>query len=147
MTRLVLPVALLLALPACAGVQADLDRAEAHFGDARYEHALVWLEEIEFEAHDLGPDDTARYYFLRGMVHYRLGARDDALHYFALAKATLEEEGVDLPPEHRRELEARLEELTPTVIGYHAREAVVERHGGEGAEPPPADGSDNESAF
>ncbi len=73
-------------LVGCVTTQQELRRAEAHLGTRSYEEALVWLEHLHTDLPDMSQSERARYYYLRGMASFELGARRDARHYLALAR-------------------------------------------------------------
>jgi hypothetical protein len=63
----------------------------------------------------------ARFFYLRGMTAYRLGERDDALHYLALARETAGENHRGLREGWDRQLAQALDELTPDTATHHSR--------------------------
>lgn len=85
-------------LCACAGTQDDLERATLHYEEARYETALVWLAELEGDLPQMTPADRSTFLYLRGMSAYRLGQRDDAVHYLSLARESVVLETSSLTP-------------------------------------------------
>lgn len=89
-------VPVLLTLGACGSLRQDLGKAEAAYTDARYEHALVWLLEVEPRVSELGYHARTRFYFTLGMTEYRMQRRDDAYYHLNLAK--------ELSDEYRRAL-------------------------------------------
>jgi len=119
---------LALLLCGCATLRQELGHAEVHYEQARYEQALVWLDELE---PDLGAMDGAtrtRFLFIRGMTAYRLDRRDDALHYLAVARESANEQPNNpLRVEWRNQLDATLEELTPVGPTWRARRPPNER--------------------
>lgn len=73
---------------ACSGHRDTLARGQSYYEDNQYEQALaVWRALGPYES-AFGPVELARYAYLRGMTDYRLGFRDDARHWLAIAKAT-----------------------------------------------------------
>ncbi len=133
------------ALAGCAQLRDEMRYAQQSYDRERYEDALVWLSDLEDDLPEMDRRMRARFYFLRGMTAYHLQQRDDALHYLALAReeVTLAKERnarrAVLPPEWSEELNARLNELTPTERGaFHAR---PDGAAGSGGEQPPSSGS------
>lgn len=134
----------LLGASGCAALRDDLIRAEQSYDQARYEDALVWLDDLEDDTPDMDVDMRARFYYLRGMTAYRLGHRDDALHYLALARELAgEETSRSLRPEQRQTMTRTLDELTPVDASFHARASTsvsvtsdAEESDTEGAPPP-----------
>jgi hypothetical protein len=104
-------------LLACASLRDDLLRAESAFDAARYDDALVWLEDLERDTAEMDIDQRSRFYYLRGMTAYRLGKRPDALHYLALAREVAGPRHQGLRTEWGRQMERVLEELTPQGAG------------------------------
>lgn len=123
----------------CAALRDDMVRAENAYEAAKYEEALVWLEDLESETPDMEPAMRARFYYLRGMTAYRLGKRNHALHYLAVAREVADEGGGTLKPGWRDTLDRTLAELTPTDASFRARGP---NEGGEGApEGDPSEGA------
>ncbi len=127
MTRLSASVALLvgatLLLGGCAALHDDMQRAENSYTQARYDDALVWLASLEDDTPDMDVGMRARYYYLRGMTDYRLGHRDDALHYLALAREVAHDDDRGLRPGWKQSMQRTLAELTPTDASHTARAA------------------------
>ena len=107
----------------CGQLREDLRKAEADYDAARYENALVWLDDLERDAPSMDEQMRARFYYLRGMTAYRLNRRTDALHYLALAREVAGEGGTGLREQWRSALEGTLEELTPITATHVARPA------------------------
>ena len=106
----------------CAALRDDLSRAEQSYDQNRYDEALIWLVSLEDDTPDMDPDIRARFYYLRGMTAYRLGHRDDALHFLALTRELAgDENSTALRPEWRESLARILTELTPTDGSFRAR--------------------------
>jgi hypothetical protein len=57
------------------------------------------------------------------MTAYRLGQRNDALHYLALARE-VEEDTSTLTADQKRTMERTLTELTPNDSSFRARDAT-----------------------
>lgn len=120
------PIVALVALAGCAALRDDMKRAEDSYDEARYEDSLVWLDELEDSTPDMQVDMRARFYYLRGMTAYRLGHRNDALHYLALAREVAgEETSRALRPEQRQTMTRTLDELTPHDATFRARAATT----------------------
>ncbi len=120
--------ALLLAVAAmgCAQLSEDMRLAEVEYETARYENALVWLDDVEDQTPDMDVATRARYFYLRGMTSLRLNQRTEALHYLALAREVGGDQGTGLKPEWRTTLASSLEELTPVGQTHRARSAPEE---------------------
>ncbi len=111
-------IAMSLLAVGCAAVATDLRRAEASYDQARYEDALVWLDDLEDDAPSMDASSRARYYYLRGMTEYRLSHRPEALHYLAVAREVAGEEGAGLRPEWVDIMNRTLGELTPRGMSH-----------------------------
>jgi hypothetical protein len=106
-------------LGGCASTGASLQQAEQLYGEARYEAALEWLQDLEANTAAMQPRQRTKFYYLRGMAAYRLSHRDDALHFLALAAAASGSSA--LPPELLPVMEHALQELIPHEATHHAR--------------------------
>lgn len=103
----------------CVTLSDDLHSAREAYEDARYNHALAWLRDVERSAADLEPDEQVRFLYLRGMTAYRLGQRDEALYYLSLIARPAE--NAALEPSWRGNAERALAELTPTDKDHRAK--------------------------
>jgi hypothetical protein len=115
-----------MALLGCGGLSEDVNRAQASYEDARYQDALVWLEHLEARVPDMNRDVRTRFYYVWGMTAYRLGQRDDALYYLALAREEARLGPGGLTAEQQQEMDRTLGELTPTGATSRAEPPSVE---------------------
>ena len=111
-------------LGACTSLSSELQRAQSLYGDARYEDAQAWLAQLNNEADGMSPSERARFYYLRGMTAFRLGQRDDALHYLMLASTLLGEDRTHLPEPWRPVMLRTLDEITPRDASPHAQSSL-----------------------
>lgn len=111
---------LLVTLAGCGRLEEHVRHADTAYRAARYADAEEWLERVELDVGEMRMDSQTRFYFVRGMSDYRMGRRDSALHYLALARETSQLEGGALPPADAEVLTRTLEELTPTEATHHA---------------------------
>lgn len=95
----------------CTNYRDQLDRADAHYHAARYEHALGNLEDLHPDLDHLDRDERVRYLYLRGMTSARLNHRAEARHWLALAREAAQDTPSALGPETRALLERTLHEL------------------------------------
>lgn len=102
---------LLVVISACATATSDLERATAHYEEARYESVLVWLNDLEPELPRMSAAERSTFLYLRGMSAYRLGQQDDAVHYLVLAR----ESAVMEPGSLRASLQSTLERALAAV--------------------------------
>lgn len=119
--KLALVAAGALGAVSCASLRDDMARAEEAYTATRYDHAVVWLDDLEASSPDMPLEMRARFYYLRGMTAYRLQDRDDALHYLAVAREVGGDDEEALPPEWRATLERTLTELIPDDASFRAR--------------------------
>ena len=105
----------------CTSTATELRTAQLLYKDARYEEALAWLTALADETSAMERDELARFYYLRGMTGFRLGQREDALHYLVLAEQLGNEDAGRLPSAWRPVMERTLQEITPTSASPHAR--------------------------
>lgn len=94
----------------CWNYRAQLDRADGHFHAARYDAAIANLDDLEPALGDLEPSERARFAFVLGMSHLRLGHRADARHWLAAAREMVER-GAALPDDERATLTRTLAEI------------------------------------
>jgi hypothetical protein len=130
-------------LLACSSHHDALARGQGYYDDNQYEPALaVWRELGRHEA-ALSAAERARYAYLRGMTDYRLGFRDDARHWLAMAKVTEQRHPGGLEPEWLTRLDGALGDLNREIFGIRAdsKDPVqsIEAPAVEGpASPPPS---------
>jgi hypothetical protein len=92
----------------CQNYRDQLDRADGHYRAARYEAALTNLEDLEGDLGHLDADEQVRYRYVRGMTAERLGQRDEARHWLALAREDVEQRPGALDEETRGLLQRTL---------------------------------------
>lgn len=92
----------------CQNYRDQLDRADAHYRAARYEAALTNLEDLESDFGHLDANEQVRYRYVRGMTSERLGQRDEARHWLALAREGAEQRPAALDEETRALLQRTL---------------------------------------
>lgn len=112
-----------LSLTACASLRDDMGRAEAAYDASDYDSSLVWLEDLESQVPDMDVPMRARFYYMRGMTAYRLGKRNDALHYLALAREVGGPRGEGMRAEWQQQMDRALTDLTPNDASFAARPA------------------------
>ena len=92
----------------CQNYRDQLDRADSHYRAARYEAALINLEDLESDFGHLDASEQVRYRYVRGMTSERLGQRDEARHWLALARESVEQGPAALDEETRALLQRTL---------------------------------------
>lgn len=120
--------ALLACVAGCQNYRDQLDRADAHYRAARYEAALTNLEDLESDFGHLDASEQVRYRYVRGMTSERLGQRDEARHWLALARESVEQRPAALDEETRALLQR-------TLLPYD------QAAGSTATPPPPATGA------
>lgn len=113
-------------LVGCTTYREDLNRGQRLYEENQYERALAIWRELEVDRDSLNVNDQARYAYLRGMTGYRLGYREDARHWLALARATENRYPGGLNPEWKERLAKSLGELNQEVYGEGANVEGVE---------------------
>ena len=127
----------------CASNTDAIARGQRYYEDNQYERALAIWRDMERRSASLTPAERARYDYLRGMTDYRLGFREDARHWLAIAKASRERAPGSWVPSWNERLDASLEDLA-RGSGASPSGDVVQTIGAPGAEPasPLANGPD-----
>ena len=101
----------LLALSAgCWNYRDQLERADSHFHADRYEAAIANLDDLEPALSSLDLNERARFAFVNGMSHLRLGHRAAARHWLAATREMIER-GASLPSDDREILTRTLAEV------------------------------------
>jgi len=95
----------------CAGASDAIARGQRYYEDNQYERALAIWRDLERRDVRLVPDERVRYAYLRGMTDYRLGYREDARHWLAIAKSNRELAPGSLVPSWNERLDAALADL------------------------------------
>jgi tetratricopeptide (TPR) repeat protein len=110
----------LIVVTACSGSRDILARGQRYYEDNQYERALaIWRELSRYED-ALSETQSARYAYLRGMTDYRLGFRDDARHWLALAQATEQRHPGGLDLQWLARLDGARADLDRDVFGIPA---------------------------
>jgi len=118
---LVVGLLILLVSASCASAAGDLRTAQLLYKEARYEEALLWLGELDDRVPGMAPAELAHFYYLRGMTAFRLGQREDALHYLVLADELCAEDPDSLLVTWQPVMQRTLQEIVPTGASPHAR--------------------------
>jgi hypothetical protein len=71
----------------CAGHSDALARGQRYYEDNQYERALALWRDLDRRGARFSAAERVRYAYFRGMTDYRLGYRDDARHWLAIARA------------------------------------------------------------
>jgi hypothetical protein len=103
----------------CAGQRDALTRGQRYYEDNQYEKALSLWRDLDRRHVPLSSTDRARFAYLRGMTDYRLGFRDDARHWLAVAKGTDAQNPGGLDVSSRERLDGALGDLEREVFGIH----------------------------
>ena len=104
------------ALMGCATYQDDLAQGQKEFERSEHERALAVFRVLEPDTGRLSPSDRARYAYLRGMTDYRIGYKNDARHWLALASAMEEHTPGALPVDWAKRMTESLKDLNEEVF-------------------------------
>lgn len=135
--RALFPFTCVVLLLGCGRLEEHVRHADDAYRAARYDDAEVWLERVEIDVGSLDDAAQTRFYFVRGMSAYRLGRRDEALHYLSLCRAQAALVPNSLPADDVPVLDRALEELIPTTMTFHAAPAPEDAAPALPAPPPP----------
>lgn len=113
-------------LLSCATYREDLNRGQRLFEATEYERSLAIWRMLEPDYVALGAGDRARYAYLRGMTDYRLGFKDDARHWLAIARAIDERHPGGLQQQWPQRLTETLGELNREAYGLPPHDASVQ---------------------
>ncbi len=108
-------VACALALVSCATYHDELARTQKAFDASDHDRAMALLRDLEPDFTRLTAGERAQYSYLRGMTNYRIGQRDHARHWLALARAYEEASPGTLPADWKQRTNEALEEMNGTV--------------------------------
>lgn len=112
---------------ACATHADAIERGRRYYEDNQYERALALWRDLERRGARLAPAERARFAYFRGMTDYRLGFREEARHWLAVALAGELEAAGALRPEWRERLKDALVDLDRAAAGVGpARVDVVQ---------------------
>jgi hypothetical protein len=101
----------------CTGNLDALMRGQRYYEDNQYERALAVWRDLGRHETTLSAEQRLRYSYLRGMTDYRLGYRDEARHWLALAKSAAVHDPRALEPEWTTRLDGALDDLNREVFG------------------------------
>lgn len=150
-------LASLLPLGGCATYKQDLERAEKHYSENRFDSALALFRVLEPDMDSLSAGDQARYSYLRGMTDFRLAAlappgsgvadprrmfRINARHWLGVAAAMEKATPGSLTQDERQRMDEILGELNREVYGGAealADEPSGDKKPGEGGAGAPGD--------
>jgi len=102
-------------LAACATYREQLVRTQQAFDANDHDRTMALLRDLEPDLTRLPTSEQAHYAYLRGMTDYRVGHRQDARHWLALAKAFDEASPGTLPADWKHRTNEALEEMNGIV--------------------------------
>ena len=114
---LALSLAALMALASCATYRDELVRAQSAYENNQHERTLALLRDLEPDVGHLTQGEQAQYAYLRGMTDYRIGYKNDARHWLAIARAFDEQSPGILPADWKQRTTDALAELDGVVQG------------------------------
>jgi hypothetical protein len=132
----------------CCGTYRDhLSRGQRLYQENKYEDALAIWRVLEADMDSLDDGDQARYAYLRGMTDFRLGFRDDARHWLAIAKALNAAHPGGLSGDWPTRVDAALANLNREVYGLGPEEEATPgaTSGSSAGEAAPVEGFDTPS--
>jgi hypothetical protein len=111
---------------ACASHSDALARGQRYYEDNQYERALALWRDLDRRGAEFSASERARYAYFRGMTDYRLGYRDDARHWLAIARAVDSAHPGGLGSVWLERLDSALSDLgrTPSRSGGGAADVV-----------------------
>ena len=109
-------------LASCATYRDELFRAQTAYENNQHERTLALLRDLEPDVTRLAQPEQAQYAYLRGMTDYRIGYKNDARHWLAVARAFDEQSPGILPTDWKQRTTETLAELDGVVQtqGYAA---------------------------
>jgi hypothetical protein len=128
---------------ACASYSDALERGQRYYEDNQYERALALWRDLDRRGADFSAGERARYAYFRGMTDYRLGYRDDARHWLAIARAADSAHPGSLGSVWLERLDSALMDLgrTPSRSGRGAADVVQTIEAPPGATAPDEPGA------
>jgi hypothetical protein len=129
---------------ACASYSDALSRGQRYYEDNQYERALALWRDLDRRGAGFSAAERARYAYFRGMTDYRLGYRDDARHWLAIARAADTAHPGGLASEWLERLDSALTDLgrTPSHAGSGGADVVQTIEAPPGAVVPSAGAPD-----
>jgi hypothetical protein len=112
---LLIAVSTPLTLTACNTYRDQLVRSQRTFEQNEHEKTLGLLRAMEGDVTKLALPEQAQYAYLRGMTDYRIGHRNDARHWLAIARAHDETSTGMLPTDWKARMNEALDELNNVV--------------------------------
>lgn len=121
-----------LAIAGCQTYRQDLDRAQQHYEQNRYEAALALFRVLEPDTDSFSPAERSNYAYLRGMTDYRLasvaksgsgladpkkGFRMNSRHWLGVASAIDKVTPGSLTDDQKQRLGEALKDLNQDVYG------------------------------
>ena|SRR5688572_22433832 len=130
-----LPLFAVVALVACSTYRDQLVRSQRAFDQTDYDRSLALLRDLEPDVRRLTTPEQAEYAYLRGMSDYRIGYRQDARHWLALARSYEESQPGMIPSDWKARVNEALDELNATVYQEGIGALTTSRRSESGDEP------------
>jgi hypothetical protein len=131
MRKALAAVAVAFSLGACTTYRDQLVRGQNAFEQNEHERTLGLLRALEPDVANLSLPEQARYAYLRGMTDYRIGHRNDARHWLAIARAHDDTSPGLLPADWKTRMMEALDELNRVVYGEGLAALATTRKPGE----------------
>lgn len=107
---------------ACQSYREQLQRGQGYYEQNQYEQAEQVLRLLEPELDVLSEAEQVRYFYLRGMSHYRRGDMYEAYYWLSLAQGSVEEVQGALQRDEEQRLERSWLDATAATGGLAARQ-------------------------
>jgi hypothetical protein len=109
----------------CATYTGAIERGQRYYEDNQYERALGLWRDLDRRGVHLDVADRARFAYFRGMTDYRLGFRDEARHWLAVARAIENAARGSLEPMWLERLDGALSDIERDPAGSRPGAADV----------------------
>ena len=92
-----------------------MERAQGYYEQNQYDRALAIFRRLDANREQLDEASRLRYFYLRGMIDYRLGYRTEARYWLGLATSTQTRIGIELELDEKERLASALGNLNQSV--------------------------------
>ena len=108
-------VFILAAFCSCTHYSGQLERAQGYYEQNQYDRALAIFRRLDAHREQLDEGSQLRYFYLRGMIDYRLGYRTDARYWLGLASSRQTRVDLELELDEKERLSLALANLNQSV--------------------------------
>jgi hypothetical protein len=117
----------------CTTYRDQLVRSQRSYEQNQYERTLGLLRALEPSVTRLSTPEQAQYAYLRGMTDYRIGDRNDARHWLAIARTYDDASPGTLPADWKARMTDALDEMNAVVYTDGLVELATSRKPGDDA--------------